>query len=289
MPISKPLLKCLHRQHLRACSLVHIVILELLLPICLSIGCASAPAAPVPVLYPEGSLHGFVVLKDTKGAVLAYGDQVETVQGQTLTSKTTFHFPDGSLFQEQVAFTQQGVFRMRHYSLISRGPTFKKDQEISIDADSGRYRFATRPRDKKDSEIYEGKIELPDDVYNGMVMTIAKNLTKQPSTRVHFVAFTPKPRVVAIELAAPDSQQVMLGDSPRSVLHFVVKPKLNLLEGTVAKILDKVPPDSNIWIATDDVPGFVRADATMVPDGPVWRIELAVPRWPENPEPKQRK
>jgi hypothetical protein len=263
-------------------------ILELLLPVCLSIGCASAPAAPVPVLFPEGSLHGFVVLKDMAGAVLAYGDQVETVRGSTLNSKMTFHFPDGSFFEEQVTFTQTGVFRMLRYSLISRGPSFEKDQQIVIDTQDGRYRFERRTRGRADSEIYEGKIKLPDDIYNGMVMTIAKNLAKQPSSRVHFVAFTPKPRIVEIDLTTPDSHQVLLGETPRPAMHFVVKPKLNIVEGTVAKMLDKVPPDSHIWIVTDDVPGFVRAETTIVPDGPLWRIELAVPRWQDVPGPATR-
>ena len=262
---------------------MQLIFLELLLPVGLSIGCASAPAAPVSVLYPEGSLHGFVVLKNTAGAVLAYGDQIQTVQGATVTGKMTFHFPDGSFFEEQVTFTQEHVFRMQSYSLVSRGPIFEKDQQISIDAQNKRYRFQTRARGQKDNQVYEGKIELPDDVYNGMVMTIAKNLTKQPGTRVHFVAFTPKPRLVEIDLTTPDSRQVTLGNTPRTALHFLVKPKLNVVEHAVAKVLDKLPPDSGIWIVPDDVPGFVRAETNLVPDGPLWRIELAVPQWPDSP------
>ena len=261
---------------------MRLVFLELLLPVCLSIGCASAPAAPVPVLYPEGSLHGFVVLKDAAGAVLTYGDQVVKAQGQAMNCRMTFHFPDGSFFEEQVTYTQQGVFRMQQYSLVSRGPAFEKDQQISIDAATGHYRFTTRPRGGKE-HVLEGTIELPDDVCNDMVMIVAKNLTKQPRTRVHFVAFTPKPRIVELELTAPDSQQVMLGNTPRAALHFVVKPKLDIVEHTVAKLLDKLPPDSSIWIVADDVPGFVRADAPLVPEGPLWRVELAVPKWPSAP------
>lgn len=263
-------------------SLMRAAILQLVLPVCLTIGCASAPAAPVPVLYPEGSLHGFVVLKDAAGSVLAYGDQVVKAQGQAMNCRVTFHFPDGSFFEEQVAFTQQDVFRMRRYSLVSRGPAFEKDQQISIDAAAGQYRFTMRPRGGKE-QVFEGKIELPDDVCNGLVMIFAKNLTKQPRTRVHFVAFTPKPRIVELELTAPDSQSVMLGNTSRPAMHFVVKPKLGLVEGTVAKMLDKMPPDSSIWIVADDVPGFVRADAPLVPDGPLWRVELAVPHWPSGP------
>jgi hypothetical protein len=48
----------------------------------------------------------------------------------------------------------------------------------------------------------------------------------------------------------------------------------------MAKISGRMPPDSNVWIVTDGVPGFVRFEGSLVADGPVWRIDLASPRWP---------
>lgn len=246
-----------------------------------SLGCGSASAAPVSVQYQEGTVHGFLVLKDMKGSVLAYGDLVQIATGSAVKSKTMFTFPDGSYFEEQVAFTQEDVFRMRKYSLIARGPIFEKEWRISLDANTARYSVETKPRGRSDVQALNGDIQIPPDAYNGMVSIIAKNVTKEPNTRVHFVGFTPEPRVVPIELTAQNAEPVMLGNAPRRAVRFLVKPDLGLLPSVAAELLGKMPPDNHLWIMTDELPAFVRADAVMVPDGPVWRIELAVPRWPD--------
>lgn len=260
-------------------SLMRFVILGLVL--CGSVGCEAASAEPVGVQYREGTVHGFLVLKDSNDSVLTYGDQLQTVVDATVTSKTVFHFLDGSVFEEQVIFTQDDVLRMRRYSLVVRGPAFAKDWQISLDANAGTYSIETRERNQSDVKKLQGNIKLPDDVYNGMISTVARNVMKQPSTRVHIVAFTPSPRVIELDLTMSDVEPVMLGDTPRPAMRFLVKPKLGALLGIAATLAGKAPPDNHLWTVTDDVPGFIRADAAMVPDGPQWRIELAVPRWPK--------
>ena len=35
------------------------------------------------------------------------------------------------------------------------------------------------------------------------------------------------------------------------------------------------------WIVTGDVPAFVGFEGPLYPTGPVWRIELTSPRWPD--------
>ena len=278
----RPTMGCPPGTYPRVHSLTQLVILDLLL-ICAPLGCtlASTTPSPVHVLHTEGTLHGFLILKDTKGSVLAHGDLVQTVDGPTVTSTMMFEFPDGSHFEEQVAFTQGDVFRMRRYSLIARGPAFRKQWRISLDADAGRYRVETRAHGEDNGDALEGDITVPADVYNGMLAIIAKNLTKEPRSRVRFVVFRPKPRVVELELTSPDAEQVMLGYTPRQALHFVIKPKLGLLLGAVTSLLGETPPDSSVWIVTHGVPGFVRSAAPLIPDGPVWQIELAAPRWPD--------
>jgi hypothetical protein len=42
-----------------------------------------------------------------------------------------------------------------------------------------------------------------------------------------------------------------------------------------------MPADYHVWIATDDVPAFVRFEGPLNPTGPTWRIELTSPRWPD--------
>src|SRR5262245_1194493 len=83
---------------------------------------SSAHAAPVAVRYVEGTSHGYVVLHDRRGAVLANGQLIQTVRGERLESRLFFHFADGSLYDETVTFTQHSVFRLVAYHLIQKGP-----------------------------------------------------------------------------------------------------------------------------------------------------------------------
>ena len=56
-----------------------------------------------------------------------------------------------------------------------------------------------------------------------------------------------------------------------------LKPKLGVLLKGVVTLLGKAPP-RDLWIVTDDVPGFVRFEGPLY-SGPVWRLELASPSW----------
>ena len=97
--------------------------------------CASA--APVQVKYKEGVTHGFLVLSTEEGTALAYGDSTEVVHGNNVTTHLIYHFKDGSLEQEDLVFSQRGTFRLITYHRIEKGPSFKNEEELSVDARSG--------------------------------------------------------------------------------------------------------------------------------------------------------
>lgn len=234
----------------------------------------------IPVRYSEGSVHGFLVLKDLSDNVLAYGDEVQTADGSLVQTRMRFDFPDGSKFQEDVWYSQDGVFRLKRYTLSAEGPAFQGSQKYVLDAENGRYQIEVRKSGEK-AVNDEGDIKLPEDVYNGMASTVAKNILGRGNVRVHYVAFTPKPRVVEIEFASGGQEKIYLGQTSRPAQHFVIKPDLSLLLKIGAALTGQTPGDSHLWIVTDTVPGFVRADATLVPDGPVRRLELTAPRMPE--------
>ncbi len=238
---------------------------------------ADEAAGPtVKVRYPEGSIHGFLVLKDEAGTILAHGDMVQSVEGSIVTSKTAFEFPDGSHFEERATYDQAGIFALRQYAMVARGKSFKEQRQVALDVRTGRYRVETR-EEGKESEVTEGTAELPEGVYNGMVSVIAKNMLQDARTRVNYIAFTPKPKVIELEVSHDSGPQVKLGHLSMQTTHFLIKPKLGVVLGVGAAVTGKSPPDNHIWLVTEGVPGFVRSQAPLVPDGPVWRIELAVP------------
>jgi hypothetical protein len=233
------------------------------------------PSNSVPVKYIEGTVHGFLELTTDAGALIAHGDLLQTSRNGGIMSRMIFHLAQGSVFEETVAFTQHDIFAMQTYHLVQSGPAFDEDLDASISR-TGSYVVRTKShKDGKEKE-YEGSLNLPGDIYNGMVTTIAKNVSTQQSTMVHIVAFMPEPKIIEIELAPSGAQRVKLGKHEEAAVNFTIKPKLGFLLHLGAKLTGKLPPDSHVWIVTDDVPAFVRSEGPLY-TGPVWRIALTSP------------
>jgi hypothetical protein len=158
---------------------------------------------------------------------------------------------------------------------------FSADTEISLERATGKYRVKTRAHDGGREEVLEGSLDLPSDVYNGMILTVVKDLPKGASETVHFVAFTPAPRLIELELVPAGEHRVLIGELEKSAVHYSLKPRLGTWLKLFATLLGRVPPDEDVWIVTDEVPAFVRFEGPLYIAGPVWRIELASPRWPD--------
>src|SRR5207249_5807682 len=124
-------------------------------------------------------------------------------------SRMVFRFKDGSVLDETVVFTQQRVLTMQSYHLVQRGPTFTEDIEISLEHATGKYRVKTKARKDGREEVLDGTLELPPDVYNGLVLTDVKNLPKGTSETLHHVAFTPTPRLIQPALPPPAAYKLL--------------------------------------------------------------------------------
>ena len=255
------------------------VLLALLLSSGMTALAAQEREGTVAVKYVEGTLHGFLRLKDAAGKAIAEGELLQVPRQRGLDSRMVFRFYDKSFFEERVVFTQRGVFRMESYSLVQRGPAFAEDLQVNLER-SGKYEVKATSRNDGKTKSWSGTMDLPADTYNGMVITVAKNLARGDTQRVHLVAFTPKPRLVSLEIAPTGSHAVKVGGHEEAAVHFVLKPKLGAVIGFFAKLLDKKPPDSHAWIVTEGAPGFVRFEGPLY-FGPVWRLELAAPTWPQ--------
>ena len=238
-------------------------------------------AAPIPVRFAEGVTHGYLVLSGVDGVTLAHGDLLQVVRGGgEIDKRMIFHFKDGSVFDENVTFTQREVYTLKSYRLSEKGPAFEGDREISMTPATGAYRV--RLKDHKDGEekILEGKLDLPADVYNGLILTVVKNLPKGAGETVHFVAFTPEPRLIELALTPAGETKVAVGDLTKSAAHYLMKPRLGMWLKFFAKILGRMPPDLHAWVMNDEVPAFVGFEGTLGTQGQVWRIETVSPRRP---------
>ena len=240
-------------------------------------GARRSESAGMPVRFAEGTIHGFLELRAASGDFLAPGDLLVLAKDGGIESRMVFHFAK-SVFEETVTFTQHGVFTMQNYHLIQSGPAFADDIDANL-ARSGAYVVRTKAHADGKERTFTGTLVLPPDVYNGMVITIAKNLRANTAEAVHIVAFTPEPRVIKLELAPMATEKVLIGMHEEAVSHIALKPKLGVLLRFFATLKGQAPPDSQLWIDTDQVPAFVRFRGPLYA-GPVWEISLATPTWP---------
>jgi len=206
----------------------------------LLIAAASAAADPVTVRFPEGTTHGFLVLRSLQGQTLAQGELVATPHGDRMESRLTWRFRDGSLQDEFMTYSQRPVLKLFAYKQIQRGPSFPADVEVSFSREPSHYAVKQREQGKKDTEELSGALELPADVYNGMTATILNNLTRGETATGHVVAFTPKPMLIQLQFIPSGTQRLMIGTHPETAVHFILKPKLGALTSLMAKVLGKM-------------------------------------------------
>jgi hypothetical protein len=237
-------------------------------------------AGQVAVRFVEGSAHGFLLLRSSSGDTLAYGEQMQSQRNGGVESRLVIRFKDGSLHEEVVSFGQRKVFTLQNYRLVQRGPSFPKPINGFFDNSTGQYSVKYRKENNRPEEFEEGRLDSPADVYNGMQSLVLKNLPKGATETVHFVAFTPKPKTIKLELSPAGEASFSLGGMQKKATHYLVKPQLGLL-GPVASLFGKHPPDYHYWISNGEVPAFLAFEGPFYVSGPVWRVELTTPQLPK--------
>ena len=243
---------------------------------------ASTSASPVAVLYQEGLLHGFLTLKTLDGTLIAEGDVIQVPHGNRITTRLTFRFKDGSRQEETAIFSQRGNFRLLSYHLVQKGPAFQHATEVTIALSTGQVTIRYTDDDGKDKTVSE-RMKLPPDLANGLVLTLLKNLPPDsPPIELTMLVATPKPRLVKLAVSSAGKDPFTLSGAPREALHFVIKFQIGGIAGLVAPLLGKQPPDSHIWVLGGEAPTFVKSESIAYLGGPIWRVELVAPVWPQS-------
>jgi hypothetical protein len=152
---------------------------------------------------------------------------------------------------------------------VQRGPSFPETLEASIDRETERYEVRYRADEDSPEEVFTGRLTVPADAYNGMLSLLLKNLPGGESTIVQVVAFTPKPRLVKIQLLPVGEEHILVSDSPTRVTRWAIRPQLGLF----ASLLVTDIPDAHCWILPGEAPAFLRAEGPLYFQGPIWRIE----------------
>jgi len=240
-------------------------------------------AQPVEVKHTEGITHGFLILRSLDGRILATGDQIQTVEGNQVTTETVFHFRDGSLHDEIAIFLQDRTLRMLSYHLTQKGPMFPHPIEASLNVPKNEVTIHAGKKNREKDAVEH--MDLTPDLVNGIVPTVLKNIRPDGAgTKLPMLVLSAEPRMVHLVIKSIDTNGTYaIAGSHRKALHFQVHIDLGGVAGAVAPLVGKKPPDIHIWLSAGHAPTFLRSQGPLFEGGPIWRIDLAAPQMPETP------
>ena len=233
-------------------------------------------AEQIPVRHIEGVTLGFLVLRSPHGEAFAYGDWKQVVKPDGLVvGDLRFEFKDGSFYEEITKYTQSGKFRLVSDQVVQKGPSFKQQSESWIDAETGK--VTVRMNEKGKETTATKHLDLPEDVSNGLLFVLLKNIDPSAETTVSFVAASTKPRIVKWNIVPGPEKTIKVGMMRQKAQHYVVKTKIDGPAGVIVPLIGKQPPDIHIWLVKSEAPTFVEFEGPLSQDNPVWRIELTAP------------
>ncbi|HEX5481647.1 MAG TPA: hypothetical protein VFZ08_03365 [Terriglobia bacterium] len=239
-----------------------------------------ARAEQVTVRYPEGTVHGFLLLRTLNGKTLAAGDLIEVIKGDRVISNLVFHFKDGSIDDETTIFSQHHRFRLLSDHHIQKGPSFPHPMDISIHASSGQVTVRSSGGKGRKGKVETYHLDLPADLANGLVLTLVKNIGPDvKDTKLSYVADASKPQLVKIEIIPEGKETFSVGGFRYKAMRYVVKVDLGGITGFLAKLLGKQPKPTHVWVVSGKAPAFVKSEGQFYQGGPIWRTELASPVW----------
>jgi len=234
-------------------------------------------ADPVRARLKQGSGHIFLLLLDENGKTLAAGESLQTIKGYTVSTRTTFHFRDGSIDDETTVFEQRVNLRLLSDDHLQRGPAFPHPAEIRIEAVPGRVIV----HDLESGKTSSHDLKIPFDAANGIITQVLQNLPEDMvETRVSYVLPTSKPRLAHLIISRAGEGTYTLGGERQTAKKLEIKVDLGGIAGLIAPVIGKEPKPTYAWMAGGRVPMFIRIQTQFYEGGPLWTIQQTAPAWP---------
>jgi hypothetical protein len=240
----------------------------------------------VPATRKLGSSHGFVVLKDASGKLIAVGDEINITKGSTVRSRLIIRFRDGSIDDERTLFTQGKTLQLITDHHIQKGPSYKEplDEEINVRAGTVTYH---EYKDGKD-DVKTDHMDLPPDLANGLISEVLENFPRNGSEmKVSYIAGS-RPRVVHLSIKPEVEAPFYIGGIRHPARRFNIHIEIGGVAGVIAPVIGKQPSDIKMWVMDGEVPTFLKMQGALYDQGPIWTTELASPTWPSTTEDRGR-
>jgi hypothetical protein len=234
----------------------------------------SAPVAVGQSADFECSAHGFPVLRDSAGKRLADGDFSQWVEQERLHVKITHEFVGGSRrIEERSVFRQAPRLIQEEWSWRElRGGKVHRDFRVNFRSGIAEATTVEGNERKQWSE----KVDIsPGTSFAGLGFMLAIQWLRQrllmgERVELRAIGFTPKPRVVSVEISHGGLDEMRMAGRSLRGDRFVIHPKIPW----VASLFIDVP-DTQIWLNSPAPAGFLRLEGPLVePRDPITRIDL---------------
>jgi hypothetical protein len=220
----------------------------------------------------EGTARGFPVLRDASGKKIGDGDFLQWVSGGRLHVKISYA-GRGLRVEETSVFRQNPELIQEQWSMreLRKGKLFR---EFAVNFGKG----TATAKKSEEGTLKEWSDEVEIDrgrAFAGFGFTLAARalharLLRGEHVDLQAVGFTPKPRVVTVEVSYAGVERVRMGDRTIIGERFTVHPKVPL----VARLFVHVP-DAQIWLTTPAPATFLRWEGPLAePDDPITRVDL---------------
>jgi hypothetical protein len=239
--------------------------------------CIHLHADPVAARMKQGVGHIFLLILDENGKMLATGESFQTVKAYTVSTRTTFHFRDGSLDDETTVFEQRVNLRVLSDDHLQKGPAFPHPMEIRIEAVNGQVVVHNLESGKTETH----SLKIPFDLANGIITQLLQNLPQDTvETKVSYLLPTSSPRLAKLVISRAGEDTYTLGGERQTAQKLQLKVDLGGLAGLIAPVIGKEPKPTEVWMAGGRVPMFIRIRTQFYEGAPLWTIQQTAPGWP---------
>jgi hypothetical protein len=230
------------------------------------------PVAAVEWTSFEGAARGFAALRDLAGKKLADGDFVQWIDNDRLHVRITY-VAESRRIEEQAVFRQRPELFQDEWSLreIRNGKLYR---QFDVNFRSG----TAAAKKQGGNEIREWSERIDVDAgraFAGFGFTLAikglqKRLIRGEHVELQAVGFSPKPRVVAVEISYGGLDRVRMSGQVLSGERFILHPKLPRIVRLFVDV-----PDHRIWLTSSAPVSFLRWEGPLAePSDPITRVDL---------------
>jgi len=248
----------------------------------------SLPTWGVALRYPQADLHGFPSMSDPGGKLIGDGELTQKLEGDRLVVHLVWRFKDGRVAIEDDRLRLKPELAQDSFRWVERrGKTTLR--RIEVDFRSGKATVTHLNQGKP--ETWNEKLDLPaGKAFTGYSTALAvaqlrDELQKDDARReLTFVAFTPKPRAVSLEISRHQGVRIPAAGRELAADLFTLHPKIPFPVSLFAGA-----KDAHLWFTHSTPPALLRAEQSLVEkDDPVVLIDV-IPRGPALPKPAARR